>query len=562
MSANLSNEQIRQLYMETLKSKEKIYNYTYNNIESNVKLSDLADFILKIRTTLNIPSYVDDEKLLMGFLPQFYEIFEAEGDKVFNYHCLKYLKDNIPKKVESNIVEPININEIKIKEGLLRGNKHMLHIAKKNGLFEIVKDLYINILKVKATPLKLIPDIFESIIGIIIDSNNDINITFQWIDDYLVPYYDLHMINKRDPYSTLNLYIQGIVSKKKLSNPKFHVNNKDYITVIPSYQKGQFKCNLMIPHPNIFSEHIACGIPILAPANGSITWWNPRPLGYKPLSNGNFEKWLKKNSNERIKWVNDSRFNNLSAKELLSYKENKEDKDKIHLNHGITIDTSATVDLLTICVGKMNGKDEFEKIVVPPGSYITSFDKFNKDQEIKKGDLLGYIYFPQMLIYGKGYNKNDSEACHEAALTILAKKGDKLKEYFGKNFESEDWKKMLEDRKEFAKARQKNNSLDHQTMFKLDKKRQNIRSNKKYNDNGSSNKKFSICIRNMVWGKEEEIIRKYFKGNINFNVLTDKKTNKTRGIAFVNFDNKRDRDNALNFNNTKVLGRNISVESK
>ena len=41
----------------------------------------------------------------------------------------------------------------------------------------------------------------------------------------------------------------------------------------------------------------------------------------------------------------------------------------------------------------------------------------------------------------KGYNKNDSEACHEAALTILAKKGDKLKEYYGKNFESEDWKK-------------------------------------------------------------------------------------------------------------------------
>ena len=114
MSDNLTNEQIRQLYMETLKSKEKIYNYTYNNIESNVKLSDLADFILKIRTTLNIPSYVDDEKLLMGFLPQFYEIFEAEGDKVFNYHCLKYLKDSIPKKVESNIVEPININEIKI----------------------------------------------------------------------------------------------------------------------------------------------------------------------------------------------------------------------------------------------------------------------------------------------------------------------------------------------------------------------------------------------------------------------------------------------------------------
>ena len=559
MSNNLSNEEIRKLYMETLKNKEKIYNYTYNNIEKNVKLSDLAEIILKIRKTLNIPSYVDDEKLLMGFLPQFYEIFEAEGDKVFNYHCLKYLKAKIPKKVESNIIEPIQINEIKIKEGLLRGNKHMLHIAKKNGLFEIVKDLYINILKIKVTPTKLVPDIFESIIGIIIDSNNDINRTFQWIDDYLVPYYDLNMINKRDPYSTLNLYIQGIVSKKKLSNPKFHVNNKDYITVIPSYQKGQFKCNLMIPHPNIFSEHIACGIPILAPANGSITWWNNRPLGYKPLSNGNFEKWLKKNSNERIKWVNDSRFNNLSAKELLSYKENK---DKIHLNHGITIDTSATVDLLTICVGKRNGKDEFEKIVVPPGSYITSFDKFNKDQEIKKGDLLGYIYFPQMLIYGKGYNKNDSEACHEAALTILAKKGDKLKEYCGKNFESEDWKKMLEDRREYAKARQKNNSLDHQTMFKLDKKRQNNRSNKKYNDYGSSNKKFSIYIKNMAWGKEEEIIRKYFKGNINFNVLTDKKTNKTKGIAFVDFDNKEDRDNAVKFNNTKIFGRKISIESK
>ena len=130
MSDNLTNEQIRQLYMETLKNKEKIYNYTYNNIEKNVKLSDLAEFILKIRKTLNIPSYVDDEKLLMGFLPQFYEIFEAEGDKVFNYHCLKYLKDKIPKKVESNIVEPIQINEIKIKEGLLRGNKHMLHIKK------------------------------------------------------------------------------------------------------------------------------------------------------------------------------------------------------------------------------------------------------------------------------------------------------------------------------------------------------------------------------------------------------------------------------------------------
>ena len=86
MSENLSNEQIRQIYMETLKSKEKIYNYTYNNIESNVKLSDLADFILKIRTTLNIPSYVDDEKLLMGFLPQFYEIFEAEGDKIGRAH--------------------------------------------------------------------------------------------------------------------------------------------------------------------------------------------------------------------------------------------------------------------------------------------------------------------------------------------------------------------------------------------------------------------------------------------------------------------------------------------
>jgi len=315
----------------------------------------------------------------------------------------------------------------------------------------------------------------------------------------------------------------------------------------------------MIPHPNIFSEHIACAIPIIAPTNGHITWWNSRPLGYKPLSNGNFEKWLKKNSNERIKWINDSRYNNLSAKELLSYKENK---DKIHLNHGITIDTSATVDLLTICVGKRNGKDEFEKIVVPPGSYITSFDKFSKDQEIKKGDLLGYIYFPQMLIYGKGYNKNDSEACHEAALTILAKKGDKLKEYYGKNFESEDWKKMLEDRREFAKARQKNNSLDHQTMFKLDKKRQNNRSNKKYNDYGSSNKKFSIYIKNMAWGKEEEIIRKYFKGNINFNVLTDKKTNKTKGIAFVDFDNKEDRDNAVKFNNTKIFGRKISIESK
>ena len=106
-------------------------------------------------------------------------------------------------------------------------------------------------------------------------------------------------------------------------------------------------------------------------------------LWNKPLSNGNFEKFLKKNSNERIKWVDDIRYNK-PAKELLSYKENKEDKDKIHLNHGITIDTSATVDLLTICVGKRNGKDEFEKIVVPPGSYITSFDKFNKDQEIKK----------------------------------------------------------------------------------------------------------------------------------------------------------------------------------
>ena len=559
MSNNLSNEEIRKLYMETLKNKEKIYNYTYNNIEKNVKLSDLAEIILKIRKTLNIPSYVDDEKLLMGFLPQFYEIFEAEGDKVFNYHCLKYLKAKIPKKVESNIIEPIQINEIKIKEGLLRGNKHMLHIAKKNGLFEIVKDLYINILKIKVTPTKLVPDIFESIIGIIIDSNNDINRTFQWIDDYLVPYYDLNMINKRDPYSTLNLYIQGIVSKKKLSNPKFHVNNKDYITVIPSYQKGQFKCNLMIPHPNIFSEHIACGIPILAPANGSITWWNNRPLGYKPLSNGNFEKWLKKNSNERIKWVNDSRFNNLSAKELLSYKENK---DKIHLNHGITIDTSATVDLLTICVGKRNGKDEFEKIVVPPGSYITSFDKFNKDQEIKKGDLLGYIYFPQMLIYGKGYNKNDSEACHEAALTILAKKGDKLKEYCGKNFESEDWKKMLEDRREYAKARQKNNNLDHQTMFKLDRKRQNNRSNKKYNDYGSSNKKFSIYIKNMAWGREEEIIRSHFKGNTNFKIITDKNTNKSKGIAYVDFDNKKDRDNAVKFNNTKIFGRKIFVESK
>jgi dsRNA-specific ribonuclease len=581
MSNNLTNEQIRQLYMETLKNKEKIYNYTYNNIEKNVKIGDIAETILKIRKTLNIPSYVDDEKLLIGFLPQHYEIFEAEGDKVFNYHCLKYLKAKIPKKVESNIVEPIGINEIKIKEGLLRGNKHMLHISKKNGLFEIVKDLYINILNVKATPSKLVPDIFESIIGIIIDSNNDIDETFKWIEENLVPYYDLNMINKRDPYSTLNLYIQGIVSKKKLSNPKFHVNNKDYITVISSYQKGQFKCNLMIPHPNIFSEHIACAIPIIAPANGRITWWNSRPLGYKPLSNGNFEKWLKKNSNERIKWVNDIRYNNLSAKELLSYKENKEDKDKIHLNHGITIDTSATVDLLTICVGKRNGKDEFEKIVVPPGSYITSFNKFNKDQEIKKGDLLGYIYFPQMLIYGKGYNKNDSEACHEAALTILAKKGDKLKEYYGKNFESEDWKKMLEDRKEFAKARQKNNNLDYQTMFKLDRKRHNNRfsnnksnnnksnnnrsnnkANNKANNNRSNNKKFSIFIKNMAWGKEEEIIRSHFKGNINFKIVTDKNTNKSKGIAFVEFDNKKDRDNAVNFNNTKIFGRKISVESK
>ena len=294
MSNNLNNEQIIQLNMETLKSNEKIYNYTYNNNESSVKLSDLAELILEIRNKLNIPSYVDDEKLLMGFLPQHYEIFEAEGDKVFNYHCLKYLKSKIPKKVESNIVEPIVINEIKVKEGLLRGNKHMLHISKKNGLFEIVKDLYINILDVIATPSKLVPDIFESIIGIIIDSNNDINKTFEWIDKNLVPYYDLNMINKKDPYTALNLYIQGIVRKLKNSNPKFHVNNKDYITVVPVYQKGQFKCNLMIPHPNIFSEHIACAIPIIAPANGRITWWNSRPLGYKPLSNGNFQKWLKK----------------------------------------------------------------------------------------------------------------------------------------------------------------------------------------------------------------------------------------------------------------------------
>ena len=35
---------------------------------------------------------------------------------------------------------------------------------------------------------------------------------------------------------------------------------------------------------------------------------------------------VEENSNERIKWVNDIRYNNLSAKELLSYKENK-DKD-------------------------------------------------------------------------------------------------------------------------------------------------------------------------------------------------------------------------------------------
>ena len=66
------------------------------------------------------------------------------------------------------------------------------------NLFEIVKDLYINILDVKATPSKLVPDIFESIIGIIIDSNNDINETFEWIDKNLVPYYDLNMINKRE----------------------------------------------------------------------------------------------------------------------------------------------------------------------------------------------------------------------------------------------------------------------------------------------------------------------------------------------------------------------------
>ena len=46
------------------------------------------------------------------------------------------------------------------------------------------------------------------------------------------------------------------------------------------------------------------------------------------------------------------------------------------------------------------------------------------------------------------------------------------------------------------------------------------------------------------------------------NVLTDKKTNKTKGIAFVDFDNKEDRDNAVKFNNTKIFGRKISIESK
>ena len=129
---------------------------------------------------------------------------------------------------------------------------------------------------------------------------------------------------------------------------------------------------------------------------------------------------------------------------------------------------------------------------------------------------------------------------------------------------------MLEDRREYAKARQKNNNLDHQTMFKLDRKRHNYRSNNnkannKFNNksnNNRFNKKFSIFIKNMIWGREEEIIRKYFKSNINFKIVIDKNTNKSKGIAFVDFDNKEDRDNAVKFNNTKIFGRKISIESK
>ena len=560
---NLTEQQIRDLYIRSLKNKDKINKYTYNLEEYDIRISDdgVAEWIIETRKKLKIPSEVTDELLLHGFLPGFYELYEAFGDKIFNMYCVNYLYNLIPKKTDEQIITPISIREIKLKEGVLRGNKHMIIISQKNGLLKRVKILYNDILNIKTTPSKLTPDIFESIIGIVFKSyNDDFHKTFEWIDKNLKPYFDREIINEKDSHSILNLLIQNIAKNKKIQNKKFNVNNKDYITKITFAEKGQLKKRCMIVHPDICSQNLKGAIPIKSHVNGVIGNINSRPLGYKPVCRSNLEDWLKKKGDDKLKWIDDSRYSGKKARDYLQCRKNEE--NNISLEHGLITDSSQTNWLLNIIIGKRNNIDVNEKIEVPPGSFVSSlFKKWNKGDKINKGDIIGYIYLPDMLIYGRGYNKSESEADMEAAMVILANKGDLINKYSNTNINSVEWKNKLKRRRENAQKRQANNSIyDRQSAFKINTSGKPKFSSNRKSPNNSPGKKISVFVSSMKFGEEEKIINSFFPNRTSYNILTD--NNKPNGKAFVDFRSEKERNNALMKNGMKFnnKGRKIKVE--
>jgi len=75
----------------------------------------------------------------------------------------------------------------------------------------------------------------------------------------------------------------------------------------------------------------------------------------------------------------------------------------------------------------------------------------------------------------------------------------------------------------------------------------------------------NIYIGNIPYSMTAEEIKELFLtyGNvINVRVITDKKSGRSKGYAFVEMDNEKDAENAIQaLNETQVKGRNIKVNS-